>query len=1183
MARLELSLLGPFRATLDGKPLAGLASNKVRALLAYLAVEAGRPHPRPVLAALLWPEHPDQGALAMLRHALSNLRDAIDDRRAPTPLLLIARDSVEFNRAGDYRLDVASFVELVAPYEGGYLAAGLVQEGIELYRGNFLEGFYIGDSPAFEEWATLKREQFGRSALKALHWLAAYWEERGQYERAQAYAQRQIALEPWREEAHQQVMRLLALGGQRSAALAHYKTCCRLLADELGVEPARETTALYESIRDGRLDGMKAISASDALRMPLPVADDAGEQTPFFVGRKRELAEMARHLAMALGGRGRVVFITGDAGSGKTALIEEFARRALRSHPDLAVAGGSCDANVGAGALYAPFRDIIQSLVGCERARLAPWPGGEESARRVRARLPERLEDLLEHGPALIDVFVSAEALTRRAQAFLAREKIAGEAWPDRLEKLRSPPWADPGLAGIGQDELREQVTAVLLAVAEREPLVLVLDDAQWADGGSIGLLFHLARRLAGRRLLILCAYRPEDLTLGRDGQRHPLEAIVNELRRDFGDVDVDLGRAEGWQFVSDLLDAEPNRLTVDFREKLYRHTDGHALFTVELLRGFKERGDLVRDREGRWVGPSVLRWEEMPTRVEVVIAERIGRLPASQQALLAIASVEGEEFTAEVVARVHGSGEQDVHRCLSGVLGREHHLVAARGLDRMGEQWLSRYRFRHAAFQRYLYDRLDGVERARLHEAVGTALESLYGEWADDVAVKIARHCEVAGIASRAADWLLKAGSREARVSGDAVAIAHFVRGLALLRGMPDGPERAEREQALQIALGMSLVSAQGRLSLEQIGILDPTGATSGHPSEGPGTDQLWSALLLVSDFLAGQGEFRTVLSRPDPLSRLAQGPPDDPATALANVMLGCSHFFAGGFLPARAYLEKAAEIYTPQRHGFLASLIKRDIGVVNSAWLAFALWVLGYPDQASRRSADALSLARELDHVFTLGFALLSGELAFRMVRGERQAAGRALETFERLAGERGRALPQGWGAGFRAWVRADGGIAADGFSRAHLGAGVLRRAGSTPARAFQHLLLADLLRHAGRVEQGLSVLAEALDTVEKTGIRWHEAELHRLKGEVLLARGGRGDIREAEASLHRALAIARRQEARSWELRTVMSLARLWRTQGKTTEARDRLASIYSWFAEGFDTPDLREARALLDELQ
>jgi len=248
MAHLSLSSLGPFQVTLDGAPVTAFESDKVRALLAYLAVEADRPHTRDKLAGLLWPERPDQDARNNLRYALSNLRKAIKDPQAAPPFLHISRQTIQFNSASDAWVDVTAFATLLkSPTQ----TVRELEAAVDLYRGEFLEGFSISGSVPFEEWVLFKREYLCRQVLSALHRLASTYERHGEHRRALPYAWRQVELEPWQEKAHRQLMRLLASDGQRGAALAQYEACRRALADELDVEPAPETTRLYEQIRDG--------------------------------------------------------------------------------------------------------------------------------------------------------------------------------------------------------------------------------------------------------------------------------------------------------------------------------------------------------------------------------------------------------------------------------------------------------------------------------------------------------------------------------------------------------------------------------------------------------------------------------------------------------------------------------------------------------------------------------------------------------------------------------------------------------------------------------------------------------------------------------------------------------------------------------------------------------------------
>jgi predicted ATPase len=418
----------------------------------------------------------------------------------------------------------------------------------------------------------------------------------------------------------------------------------------------------------------------------------------------------------------------------------------MQAHPDLIVAGGNCNAYTGAGDPYLPFREILELLSGDVEERVLAGRLRHEHAERLWNTLPAAAQALLNVGSDLLNTFISARRLLSRATRSVAR----GAAWLTELQALAERKAATP--IGPQQQDLFEQYAKVLQALARRAPLLLILDDLQWADEGSANLLLHLGRRLQGSRVLIVGAYRPADVALGRDGERHPLERVVGELQRDFGEIALDLSRAEGRAFLDALLDSEPNLIGESFRATLYQQTLGHPLFTIELLRDLQERGALARDDLGRWVVASSLDWSSLPARVEGAIGERIGRLAVPLRELLQAASVEGEEFTAEVVARVLGADEQEIVRRLSRELNQTHHLVQALGMKRVGTVRLSRYRFRHILIQRYLYGSLDDVERAYQHEAVGHALEGLYGAQAIEVAAQLVWHFDVAQLPEKAA-----------------------------------------------------------------------------------------------------------------------------------------------------------------------------------------------------------------------------------------------------------------------------------------------------------------------------------------------------------------------------------------------------------------------------------------------
>jgi WD40 repeat protein/DNA-binding SARP family transcriptional activator len=339
MAYLSLSLLGPFQAELDGRPATGFESNKVRALLIYLAVEAERPHSRLALAGLLWPDYPDRSALTNLRSALANLRQAIGDAKAQPPFLIINRDTIQFNIGSDYSVDLASLHELPA------LPMDRLKQTIHAYRGSFLEGFSLADSPPFEEWLLYKREQINRQILGGLRRLASHYESRGEHESAMIYARRRLELEPWDEDAHRQLMRALACSGQRSAALAQYETCSRLLKEELGVEPGRETTALYESIRDERYSPDASLqpggppvlteeppSPGEPPYKGMRFFDEA--DAGLFFGREQLTARLVRQVSKCLSGAGeqpRFLAIIGASGSGKSSILRAGLVPALMS------------------------------------------------------------------------------------------------------------------------------------------------------------------------------------------------------------------------------------------------------------------------------------------------------------------------------------------------------------------------------------------------------------------------------------------------------------------------------------------------------------------------------------------------------------------------------------------------------------------------------------------------------------------------------------------------------------------------------------------------------------------------------------------------------------------------------------------------------------------------------------
>ncbi len=434
MAHLSLSLLGPLQITLGDQPISGFAYAKARALLLYLAVEADRPHQREALVTLLWPELPESAARTNLRQALSSLRETLGDATANPPFLLITRDTLQFNRESDYQLDSGVFEALLATcHAHSHRHLHRCRSCLErlagaatLYRGDFLAEFSLADSQAFEEWELLKREGLHQGGLEALSILAAYHERRGNDEQARHYAQRQIELDPWREEAHRHLMRVLARAGQRSAALAQYESCRRVLAAALGVAPTPATCALYAHIRDGTGPATADAAAPSAVpRLPTPIVDRQGEQ--------RELEALLENAAY------RLITIAGPGGIGKTSLA-------------LAVADKLAD-TFEAGAVFVALAGLTlpEQLPGAILQALGvPLHGAAEQHAQVAATLRERemlllldnFETLLDaRGEAARHVAALLHAAPRVTWLVTSQERLGLQAeWVFELEGLARPP-----------------------------------------------------------------------------------------------------------------------------------------------------------------------------------------------------------------------------------------------------------------------------------------------------------------------------------------------------------------------------------------------------------------------------------------------------------------------------------------------------------------------------------------------------------------------------------------------------------------------------------------------------------------------------------------------------------------------------------------------------------------------
>jgi len=1144
MTRLSVLLLGPLQVTLDAQPVTRFETEKARALLAYLAVEADRQHRREFLAELFWPERPAGVAQANLRHTLAGLRRVIGDSstapdigpQAAPPALLVTRTTIQFNRAGDTCTDIIAFTALLRtsrPTAQPTLAA--LDEAAGFYRGAFLEDVSVTDSPAFEEWLLVTREQMGRLALEALRRLAEGSEEGGDYERALRYARRGVEIEPWNEPAQRQVMRLLAFTGQRNAALAQYEACRRVLMEELGVEPEAETVGLRRRIRDGELGIPAACS-----QLPAFMQEDAGEAVPpLFVARDRQLARLRTFLDRAVAGHGCVAFITGGPGQGKTALLGEFARRAQGGNPDLLVAAGNCSAISGVGDPYLPFRDVLAMLTGDLENRWSSGFVSRDHARRLWDALPVVIPALLACGSSLIGAILSGEALLARA----ARALPSQPGWAERLRTFTARAQSDP--AGLEQSFLFDQYADVLHAVAARRPLLLILDDIHWADSASISLLFHLVRRLngAGNRILLACAYRPEEVDLGRGGGRHPLEQVLHEIKRTFGDVWVDLDAAdvqEGRSFVAALLDSERNRLGAEFRAALFDRTAGHPLFTVELLRAMRERGELVPDvrADGAWIEGPALDWDRLPAQVEAVIQERVARLDPEAREVLNVASVEGEHFTVEVVAAVLSVAEKSLLRALRQ-LERLYRLVRETGEAQTGAWRTARYQFSHILVQEYLYRHLSQGERRLLHGQVATALARLYEGRLEDVSVRLAHHFYEAGDHGQAYRYALLTAESAARAYAHHEAISLYTRAIELAPKIAvDAAARADlhrgRGRAYEISgdfeharadheTALQLSRAAGQRRIEWRALLDLAELWTSR-DYGQSREFVDLALALAHDMgepaaLAGSlnwvGNWYT--NAEDPAAALGyhqealgifEQLAADADVAHTLDRLGLTSLLRGDYTAGIGYYDRAIALFRDlgDRAGLAASLTGRGLAG-SGAYSAPTVVSPIVPVDARADFAEALQISREIASPSAESWALWS--LSF-LHTGQGQF-GQALE-----AGHR--ALAVASSVGHREWVVG---------SRSILGALYVEMLAPEAARPYldealglaQRMQSQHWVHHAtgalaatwhllGQPAQALTCLAAVvspemgMDTVHKRTCWAKRAELALVQGEPFLA---------------------------------------------------------------------------------
>jgi predicted ATPase len=593
----------------------------------------------------------------------------------------------------------------------------------------------------------------------------------------------------------------------------------------------------------------------------------------------------------------------------------------------------------------------------------------------------------------------------------------------------------------------------------------------------------------------------------------------------------------------------------------------------------------LLREADGHYELTGPLPPLAIPSTLQDSLMARLDRL-ATVREIAQLGATLGREFSYDLLHAVSPLDEGTLQHGLRQLVDVE--LLYQRGLPPQAT-----YLFKHALIQDTAYQALLKSTRQQLHQQIAQVLEQRFTETVEAQPELLAHHYTEAGLTAQAIPYWQQAGQRASQRSANAEAISHLTKGLDLLKTLPDTPERAQQELFLQTALAPVLMAAKG-LGTPEVG---KAYARARELCRQVGeTPQLFPVLKGLYTFYSTQAEHKTARELAEQCLRLAESTQDPGLLVEAHYALGNNLFYLGEFALTREHFEQSMTLYDLQQHRSHAFLYGQDPGVVCLSRASWVLWHLGYPDQALKLSKKALALARELSHSHSLAYALISAAI-FHQLRREGQAAQEWAEATITLSTEQGFPvwLPLGtilWG-----WALAEQGRGEE-ITQICQSLAAYRATGAEVARPYYLFLLAEAYEKAGQLDEGLSVLTEALDIVSKTGEQWVGAELYRLRGELTLQKFQVSSFEfqvppspqpltpspqsEAEACFLKAIEIARQQQAKSLELRATTSLACLWHQQGKKREAHDLLLTVYHWFTEGFDTKDLQEARALIKEL-
>ena len=844
-----------------------------------------------------------------------------------------------------------------------------------------------------------------------------------------------------------------------------------------------------------------------------------------FVGRRAELQQLDELLARAQGGSRQVLFVSGEAGIGKTALLQTFlagtaASRALVAH-------GQAVEQLGAHEPYLPVLDAL--------GRLARLTDPQPLVARLRRVAPTWLAQL----PWLLEP-VDAAALRQ-------------------------------SLIDVRPQRMLRELAVFLEELTATATVILVLEDLHWSDPSTIELLLMLAQRSEPARLLVIGTYRPAEASV----QDHPLVGAQQTLRLRHCCSQLSLEYLTRADVAAYLEQRFPQaELPKALAGLIHEHTDGSPLFMVAIVEQLINRGWLAVT-DGRWslAAPLETLHLEVPDDLREMIRLQFHRMSPVDASLLEAAAVSGASFTAAEIA-------QAVDAELSVGEGACERMVRTYRFLRIADDPTAAatarsYAFIHALYQRVLYEEIPAGRRRRLHLRIGDALERAHTDGRPPNAFRLAFHFERGGDAGRAIDYLAAAAASALQRFAPREAVECLTTAVKLVEHLPEARHRHQREIELRVPLTAALNLVHGYASRQVRESCERARTLSEQSGSLP---ELYEALYALWYSQAVRGEqdaSGTALRLVEVAAQL------DTAAHRLRCAAACGHtaLYRGNYREAADTLSSAIAAWESAAGVASDSAYGADPLVAAHAHLAWTLWLLGYPDQARRTCTKALALAQT-----ALPFTRAAADIHAALVELFRGDGGETLEHADRglaLATRLGFPMWQDVASAFRGWALLQGGDPATGEAELRAAIDRIEANGMRLTRPLLLALLAEAELHRGSPAEALATVHQGLQLTETCLDRFYEPELWRLKGEILLAIPARRrpQTKEAAECFENALTMARERSARSLELRTATSLARLERAAGKRGSAQQQLAAVYGWFTEGFDTPDLLAARALL----